>query len=121
MNIINLTQHFATPSQLQAGVVDLSTSDREKLITLITFTTAPSKGELEDRAMAVAYIAGQNGATSAMIGGAGYFMPHLERMLKRAGISPMHSFTVRETVETPQADGSVKKESIFNHVDWVKA
>ncbi len=41
MNILNLTQHPATPEQLEAGVVDLIGESLEHMTALLTFHEIP--------------------------------------------------------------------------------
>lgn len=119
MSILNLTQHAATPDQAAAGVVNLS--DNTELKKLLTFTALPSKSDIESKAQAIAQIAKDNGATKAMIAGAGYLMPHLERELKAVGVTPLHAFSERVSVETANADGTVSKQNIFKHVGFIEA
>ena len=55
----------------------------------------------------------------AMIGGAPYLMPALEKELIALGIEPVYSFSERVSEETVQADGSVVKTNVFKHVGFV--
>jgi hypothetical protein len=66
--IINLTQHAGTSDQ---SVVE--PPDKAVVSVLLTFDTPPSRQEMEERAQALAVIAKEAGATSAMIGGAPTF------------------------------------------------
>lgn len=122
MRLFNLTQHSLTPEQIannecfriEATAGDI-VSDR------LTFNTIPSEEEMTERAVELARLASQHAAEGAIIGGAGYFMPYLEKELFRLSIVPMYSFSKRESVEKKNADGSVIKTSVFKHVGWVKA
>jgi hypothetical protein len=51
--ILNLTQHNASAEQIEAGVVDLPPSYREKLVELLTFNELPSADEVKKRAGAI--------------------------------------------------------------------
>ena len=51
--ILNLTQHQASEEQVKAGVVDLPSPYREKLVKLLTFNEIPSCNEIEKRAGAI--------------------------------------------------------------------
>ena len=52
--ILNLTQHNASEEQIKAGVVDLPSPYREKLVELLTFNEMPrSCNEIQKRAGAV--------------------------------------------------------------------
>lgn len=118
--IINLTQHAATADQIAAGVRDLTGTDRDQVIAALNFETLPTAADLADRAGTIALVAMLAGATKAMIGGAPYFMSHLEFALKSAGITPVYAFSRRESVEEAQVDGSVKKINIFRHSGFVE-
>lgn len=119
--IINLTQHAATADQIAAGVRDLTGTDRDQVIAALNFETLPTAADLADRAGTIALVAMLAGATKAMIGGAPYFMSHLELALKSAGITPVYAFSRRESVEEAQVDGSVKKINVFKHSGFVEA
>ena len=56
---------------------------------------------------------------SAMIGGAPWMMSALEGALLDAGVQPVYAFSVRESVEQVQPDGSVRKVNVFRHVGFV--
>lgn len=129
--ILNLTQHPATPEQIAQGVADMPAAALQGLKALLTFDTLPDAQEIEDRAAAIAELAasvdllGSDDADSspphaAMIGGAGYLMPALERHLRGYGIEPLHAFTRREVVESVGADGAVTKTAVFRHAGWVR-
>jgi hypothetical protein len=120
MMILNLTQHAATLDQVAAGVVDPDPTTKAGICGLLTFLVAPDQEELEGRANALAELAARAGAWTAMIGGAGYLMPPLERALDARGIEPVHAFSRRESVETVGADGSVTKTQVFRHAGWVR-
>lgn len=129
--IVNLTQHPATPEQIADGVRDLPAAELAALRELLTFTDLPDAAEIESRAEALAELACSNGLggddaddphpSAAMIGGAGYLMPTLERALRGYSIEPLHAFTRREVVEVAGADGSVTKTAVFRHAGWVRA
>ena len=113
--IINLTQHAGTPEQ---GVTE--PADKKLVQELLTFDALPSASEIRGRAEALASIAMQSGADSAMIGGAPYLMSALECALMDAGVKPMYAFSVRESVDQTQPDGSVRKVAVFRHTGFVE-
>lgn len=117
MKIINLTQHNASTEQAQAGVFE--PTDKKAVQELLTFNNLPTQNEIAKRAIKLANIARDSGATHAMLGGAGYLLPALERELQYVHVTPIHAFSVRESVETEQADGSVVKTNVFRHVGFV--
>lgn len=127
--IINLTQHDATPEQVAAGVVNLKGEQLARLRQLLTFEELPSSGQINDRAITVAHLAIYNGfggddgddphPHAAMIGGAPFFMAALERQLRDLGVDPVYAFSQRRAVEEKQADGSVKKTQVFQHLGFV--
>ena len=140
--IINLTQHVATVDQVAAGVFDLPPSLRGDLTALLTFDTLPGVEEIKDRAHDIALMAamlasgadradGTDGGLAdndsgafvlqAMIGGAPYLMAPLESALRDNGIEPVYAFSIRESVEQAQPDGSVRKVNLFRHAGFVPA
>jgi hypothetical protein len=114
--ILNLTQHVATPDQ---GVRE--PSDKKAVQALLTFSTLPTSAEIRERAEKLAAIAVAEGADAAMIGGAPYLMGPLEGALRSAGVKPMYSFSVRQSVEKTDDDGNVVKTVVFKHAGFVEA
>lgn len=110
--LINLTQH--TLASINQPLSNITVKG------LLTFSTCPSTTDLEQRAEHIAVIAEFAGATHAVIGGAPYFMPYLERALIERGIRPMYAFSERVAVETVNDDGSVSKTSVFRHGGWIE-
>ena len=108
---LNLTQHQATPEQ---GCTE--PNDKSRVQRLLTFDEIPSEGETASRAIELATIAIQEGATEAMIGGAHFFMRALEDALIGKGILPLYAFSKREVVEN-----GPKKVAIFRHIGFVPA
>lgn len=121
--MLNLTQHQATPEQIEAGVVDLPADLREELASLLTFDEPPSFLELEFRANKIARLLCDYDSSfdRAMIGGAPYLMGPLVRALGEFGVLCFYSFTKRESVETTDAHGNVRKTSVFRHVAFIHA
>ena len=118
MIIINLTQHDSTPAQKAEGVVE--PSDKQVIKTLLTFNAIPTVAEMRERAEKLANLACENGAPAAMVGGAPYFMSALEQALKARGIKPVYAFSVRKSVDKPNADGTVTKVAVFEHAGFVE-
>lgn len=58
---------------------------------------------------------------TVMVGGAPFFMRYLEEALEAAKIRPVYAFSVRDSEEQKQADGSLKKTTVFNHLGFVEA
>lgn len=116
MTILNLTQHTATTDQATAGVIE--PTDKKAVQELLTFNAMPTFSDMLDRASTLAQIAKEHGVTHAMIGGAGFFIPHLEKRLLAVGITPVHAFSVRVSVEVHNADGTVSKQNIFKHIGF---
>ena len=125
--IINLTQHAASIEQVASGVRDVPADMRDRLTAALTFGAAPSTRDILTRAASLAQIALEAahalGGTcdDAMIGGAPYLMAPLERALEEVMVQALYSFSVRESVEQAQPDGSVRKIAVFRHVGWVEA
>ena len=120
MKILNLTQHKATPDQEKAGVHNLEGDKLEKLKELLTFDEIPTEYVLWDRAAKIADLSEQEGAKSAMIGGAPYFMPSLERALLGRGINIKYAFSKRESQDIHLEDGTVRKQQVFRHIGFVE-
>lgn len=126
--IVNLTQHPATTEQLASGVFDLEPAARETMCEWLTFSTLPNGQEIEERARLLAGVAAgdsrtvsaPSGVNYAMIGGAPFLMSALENALIERGITPVYAFSNRESVESVQADGSVRKVNVFRHAGFVQ-
>jgi hypothetical protein len=129
--IINLTQHQASAEQIAECVADLPPEQREALSELLTFGDCPDAEEISDRAEDIAELACYNGLGGddgdsplirrAMIGGALWLMAPLAEALRARRIEPIFAFSVRDTLEQPQPDGSVRKVAVFRHAGWVPA
>lgn len=141
MATMNMTQHAATADQIAAGVFDLPAAARADLQALLTFGELPDEQEIRARAEQIAGLAalcasaedradddgalpvGDVGdfALHAMIGGALWLMAPLAAALREQGIEPVFAFSVRETEEQKQPDGSVRKVAVFRHAGFVPA
>lgn len=119
VHMINLTQHVATRAQMESGVKE--PADKSKVQELLTFDSMviSDPNRIVDRAERLAMIAKEEGASSAMIGGAPYLMGSLEKSLLDRGIEPVYSFSDRVTTEEPQPDGTIKKVSSFQHMGFI--
>jgi len=114
-----LTQHAGSPEQVADGLIEPSAENRKTIISLLNFDEIPSSKEMEYRAEKLAEIVSESGCNAAMIGGAPYFMAPLERSLLNKGIKPLYAFSLRESVDQIQPDGSVRKVAVFRHAGWV--
>ena len=119
MEILNLTQHPATPEQVADGVFELDGAGRELLCELLNFEELPMRPEIQERANKLAGLAVSIGARHAMIGGAPFLMKALEWALHRANVTPLYAFSRRESVEESTPDGGVRKTSVFRHLGFV--
>ena len=117
MKRINLTQHESTPEQ---DCIPRSDELASAIKGLLTFHELPTMREIVERAQALAEIAHKSGAQEAMIGGAPYLMEALAPALRMAGIVPVYAFSLRESVDEKQADGSVIKRTVFRHAGFVR-
>ncbi len=142
MKIINLTQHRATQSQLDSGVIDLSEYYRAQLVEALNFTGMPSRTTILDRCddiyQLVCSVIGQledndklfdgedlwdektilNYGYSFMIGGAPYLMCPLQQELSHIG-QVVYAYSERVSEKVVQPDGSVKKINVFKHLGFV--
>ena len=123
MRVLNFTQHPATPEQLDAGVVEPESSDKEKIQKALTFTQLPSTSELRMRATVCALLAKdllvQYDCDAVLIGGAPYFMTHLENALRNFRVRFCYAFSQRVAKDRIQPDGSMKKVQIFRHAGFI--
>lgn len=122
MKLINLTQHKINKEQvddlLAHGIEVIDCEPQPHVQANITFNDLPSSELLRKRAFVVAEIANLQGANYALVGGAGYFMRHLEDELLARGIVPLHAFTMREVVEIVK-DGETVKTAVFKHKGFI--
>lgn len=121
--IVNLTQHTGTPEQ---GV--LEPEGKKQAQNLLTFDEIPSHQEMESRALKLVeivhreidcHICGDHAQWCAMIGGAPFFMPVLERALAQSKITPLYAFSRRESVEEI-VEGKTVKKAVFRHIGFVE-
>ena len=131
MAIINLTQHNATDDQRKAGVIDLPDLERKMLQQLLTFEELPTSFGLFLRAAGIINLIERTDwhpdqpdgesphFSSAMIGGAPFFMPVLAEALKENGIQPLYAFSQRIVEEQTDEAGGVRKVAIFRHIGFV--
>lgn len=102
MGIINLTQHKATPEQIDAGVVDLPTEEYEDLVDLLALVdeqnVTSSAGIASDIALYAASVAlpedrdwskEAGGLWTALIDGAPQFKSLLRERLRVSGLSTL--------------------------------
>ena len=116
---MNLTQHPATPSQKEAGVLDFNSKHREEVAKMLTFEKLPAKQEVQRRAEAIAEFAHSHvGRMKVMVGGAPYLMSSLERELRTKGITPVYAFSKRTSKEK-EVDGKDIKTQVFQHLGFV--
>jgi hypothetical protein len=131
MKILNLTQHPATPEQIEAGVVDCHPLERERLKALLTFEALTTNMEIQNRAKSLcelthlAHVAPCGNVwhqrfNAVMIGGAPFLMAPLEAALK-PHFKVLYAFSERASVETTKDDGSVVKTNVFKHAGFVEA
>ena len=113
--VLNLTQHTATEEQ---GCIE--PINKGAVQSALTFDAIPSVEEMEDRASFLVKICKEANVTSAMIGGAPFFMSTLEKTLLSNGIQPLYAFSERVSEEVISADGTVTKTNVFKHVGFVK-
>ena len=115
MKIANITQHAATPEQVQDRVFDLLPEDRERLHKLITFPAQYTRQDLEVSAEGIVNLLKEYDCYSCMIGGMPSFMSVLEKALVKAGVAVCYARTERVSVDQAQPDGSVRKVAVFRH------
>lgn len=128
MSILNITQHSASKEQLEAGVIDCPAKVFKKIKELLTFNTLPTAKDLDERSVEIAMLVdevvsfhdGYANVDAVMIGGAGFFICPLVNALKIYGFKTVQAFSLRESVESTNANGEVVKTSIFRHIGFVE-
>ena len=121
---INCTQHCASADQLAAGVVDMPAPAREQLVKLLTFDELPNVDDIRERAIQICALVESTFVDVEpkvlLLGGAPFLMSTLEIFAALRGWTPVYAFSKRVVIEEPQADGSIKKTSIFKHAGFVE-
>ena len=121
---INCTQHCASAEQLAAGVVDMPEPARSELIKLLTFEELPDSHEIHERASQICELVASTFADVEpkvlLLAGAPFLMSTLEIFATLRGWKPIYAFSKRVVIEELQADGSVKKTSVFKHEGFVE-
>lgn len=122
--MLNLTQHLATPEQIEAGVINLHDEDRAKLSELLTFEQLPTIEDIEKRCVAITSLAKEwclknEHPFEVLIGGAPFLMPTLESCLYEDYFSIRYAFSRRESTETI-IDGKTIKTNVFKHLGFIK-
>ena len=119
---MNLTQHSLTAEQISGNeCFRIESVPGDVINDRLTFNEIPTVEEMAERALDISRIAAQHSVEAAVIGGAPYFMPFLEKALIKLDIIPLYSFSKRESIERKNPDGTVIKTSVFKHIGWVKA
>ena len=120
--IYNLTQHAPTPEQVAAGVVELPEAARDWVRQQLTFDHLPSSEDLSSRADRIVGVLLDFLPVDSrvMIGGAPFFMEPLAQALRHHELVPVYAFSVRESVDEPQPDGSVRKVAVFRHGGFIE-
>ena len=127
--ILNLTQHASTPAQAAAMVFDLEAEELAKVKGLLNFEEPPAAEEIIAKAQAAARVARTSGVRKwdasepcyVMIGGAPYLMAPLALELRRSGCTPVFAFSRRRSMEEKRPDGSVMKNTVFQHMGFIEA
>jgi hypothetical protein len=123
VKLLNFTQHDATAEQLSAGVVEPDAGNKERIRQLLTFNELPTQSDLRQRATDCAILASvlvrKYGCDAVLIGGAPFFMSHLESALRSFRVRFCYAFSTRVAEEQMQPDGSVRKTHVFKHVGFI--
>ncbi len=140
--IINLTQHYATEEQKKEGVIDLPEALHNRVKELLNFVELPSASDMKFRAIELQdivvefimskeklsnfdetldFLDSHTGKYKVMLGGAPFFMSILENSFGYVLNMPVvYAFSVRESVESVDENGNVKKVSVFKHKGFVE-
>ncbi len=121
-----IDEQRCTPEQIEAGVVEPSPEVKARIQELLTFDEPPDPAEIIRRAeefAALAYyeiVTAEYDSETVMIGGAPFFISALERELMFRGMDPVYAFSMRESIDQAQEDGSVRKVAVFRHLGFVR-
>ena len=122
--IINLTQHQATESQIKQGLIEPDFETKVKIKELLAFDELPKAFEIKNRAKELAGIVfdifKKTSIRTAMIGGAPFLMSTLEKKLRRFNFYIVYAFSKRVSKETLK-DGKIVKTSQFEHIGFIDA
>lgn len=121
MTILNLTQHRATPDQIEAGVIDLKEVDRAIFSDIITFKKLPNRLQIAAAVSMAVSLCARYYAEKAMIGGAPFLIEPMVTGLKKSSIQPVFAFSKRVSKEVVKDDGTVEKVSVFKHEGFMSA
>lgn len=125
MKILNLTQHLATPDQIDQGVLDLSPDHRAQVQELLTFEELPSETHILLRADTLVMLANrlckEAGTNRVMIGGAPWVITPLVNFFKYTRLIPLFAFSKRIVTEESDGQGGTRKVSTFRHEGWIEA
>lgn len=121
--MLNLTQHKATPAQVDVGVIDLL--DATLVKELLTFNELPCYTDITARAKSIAIEAETEVLTNgypkkAMIGGFLPLMSLLEKELLARGITPCYAFSRRNSTEYINDKGVTVKVGEFEHLGFIE-
>lgn len=121
MTIVNLTQYWATPEQVDAGVVNLKGEAHNLLINKLIFKELPTREEIWKRARGITDLAWKSMAPQAMIGGAPFLMMALETEISNAGIEPLYAYPKRVSKVKTLPGGKNITVKVFKHGGFISA
>ncbi|MDG4696039.1 hypothetical protein P7V44_07275 [Providencia sp. CRE-3FA-0001] len=112
---INLTTYRASPSQRELGVIDINGNIASALSELLSFHSAPQKGEMLVKANSIADIAYnlsvENETPNVLINAKAFFIPTLVAALQSRGLVPFYTFAQRSTTVK---DGTVLEKTYIH-------
>ena len=122
--IINLTQHTATQSQLDAGVEELKPELKERLLKALNFIGVPTYKDIQEAADEMYHIMHKYSycytcidVPAFMVGGHPALMCALTQFSSIYRMKFAASDRVSE--EVIQEDGSVRKINVFKHIGFI--
>lgn len=128
MTVINLTQHVASPEQVEAGVLDLDGAYREMLLDILNFVGQPTSEDVLESARDLAFLMERcikrfdEPDLRFMLGGAPFLMAQLSNLEvfdEDLQSRILFAFSERESVERTLPDGSVQKTAVFKHKGFI--
>ena len=113
--MINLTQHLATSEQ---GPMTAQAVDNPTVLAALTVQPSAPRQELTSQVKLLVNWVQEYPVQPVMVGGHFCLTLKLAKELRWLGYLVVQSESAREVRETRQADGTVKKISVFKHQGW---
>lgn len=113
--ILNLTQHYLTPTQVGQGAFEPSNEDKNKIAKLLTVEELVSSQQLLEKALSLLEIASKYEFDYLLVGGMHSLIDIVSILSIYADVETCQAFSKRTVVEEKNMDGTVVKKTMFVH------